>query len=307
MNCALVSAVRPLAAQFAIAAEVDQDVGRTVQWLFTLDRIIFGLAAVVMVAGATWWLCGARADPLRASPARPNRLREDALAVAVLAYLVAALVLSGVARIFTGDKDDTLGRVLVGSGAQLAGLAVCLGIAAARFQGGLSAFWFGSHGGGVARAIGVTFFLTLLAMAICPLVLEGSIRALRQFVPAHEFPPHPTITALHADGRSLALTLTLWLGAVLIAPVAEEAFFRGLLQTLLVNTLRSRWAAIGVTAIVFAVIHISQPQAIPALLVLALLIGYAYERTGALLGPIFIHALFNLKTLVWDAVAALPP
>ena len=273
----------------------------------TFDQIIFGVAAVVVLAGFVWWLCGARADPLRASPARPNRIREDALALAVLAYLVAALVLSGVAQLFTGDEEDVLGQVMVASGAHLAGVAVCLGIAAGRFEGGVSMFWFGPRGRGVALAVGVTLLLTLLAMAICPLVLEASIRALRQFVPAHEFPPHPTITALHADGRSLALTLTLWLGAVIIAPVAEEAFFRGLLQTLLVNTLRSRWVAIGSTAVVFAVIHISQPQAMPALLVLALLLGYAYERTGALLPPVLIHALFNLKTLVWDAVATPPP
>ncbi len=305
MISALVNAVRPLVGQFAIAAEVDQGVAPTVRWLSTFDQIIFGVGVVIMLAGAAWWLWGGRADPLRACPTRPNRVREDALALAVLAYLVAALVLSGVARIFTGDEDDALGRVMVGSGAQLAGVAVCLGIAAGRFEGGLGRFCFGARGGG-ARMIGVTVVLTLLAMAICPLVLEVSIRALRQFIPEHEFPPHPTITALHGDGGSLALTFTLWFGAVVIAPVAEEAFFRGLLQTLLVNTVRSRWAAIGATSVVFAAIHISQPQAMPALLVLALLIGYAYERTGALLPAILIHALFNLKTLVWDAVAASP-
>ena len=73
MSSALVSAVRPLVAQFAIATEVDQDVGPTVRWLSTFDQIIFGVSAVVILAGAAWWLWGGRADPLRACPARPNR------------------------------------------------------------------------------------------------------------------------------------------------------------------------------------------------------------------------------------------
>jgi len=37
--------------------------------------------------------------------------------------------------------------------------------------------------------------------------------------------------------------------------------------------------------------------------VLALLLGYAYERTGSLLPPMVIHALFNAKTLIWEALA----
>jgi membrane protease YdiL (CAAX protease family) len=32
------------------------------------------------------------------------------------------------------------------------------------------------------------------------------------------------------------------------------------------------------------------------------MLGYAYERTGSLVSPILIHAAFNLKTLVWNAL-----
>jgi membrane protease YdiL (CAAX protease family) len=93
----------------------------------------------------------------------------------------------------------------------------------------------------------------------------------------------------------------LWIGAVVVAPIAEEAFFRGLLQTFLAGVVRSRWLAIGLTAVAFGIVHFSQPHVIPALIVLGLLIGYAYERTGTLVVPVLIHAGFNLKTLVWDA------
>ena len=89
-----------------------------------------------------------------------------------------------------------------------------------------------------------------------------------------------------------------------MAPIAEECFFRGLLQTFLVNVVPNRWVAIILTSIVFGAIHFPQPYAIGALIFLAILIGYAYERTGSVLVAIVIHALFNLKTLVWVALGS---
>ncbi|MFQ5494698.1 MAG: type II CAAX prenyl endopeptidase Rce1 family protein [Phycisphaerae bacterium] len=37
--------------------------------------------------------------------------------------------------------------------------------------------------------------------------------------------------------------------------------------------------------------------------VLAVLLGFAYERTGRLTVPIAIHAAFNLKTLIWASLS----
>src|SRR5262249_14178247 len=116
-----------------------------------------------------------------------------------------------------------------------------------------------------------------------------------------EFEPltHPTLSALH-EIHSFLLSSALWCGAVIAAPIAEECFFRGLLQTALVNLLQSRWVAIGISSVAFGAVHIGQPHIVPALIFLGLLLGYAYERTGGLLAPILIHALFNLKNLIWD-------
>ena len=49
-------------------------------------------------------------------------------------------------------------------------------------------------------------------------------------------------------------------------------------------------------ALAFTLVH-AQVHALPALL-LGVLLGLAYERTGSLLVPILVHALFNLKTLI---------
>jgi membrane protease YdiL (CAAX protease family) len=80
-----------------------------------------------------------------------------------------------------------------------------------------------------------------------------------------------------------------------------------LLQTFLLRLVRRRWIAISLASLAFGAVHLQQPHAIAALAVLGLLIGYAYERTGSLLPPILIHALFNLNTLIGDALAASHP
>lgn len=54
----------------------------------------------------------------------------------------------------------------------------------------------------------------------------------------------------------------------------------------------ARWAGVGVTAALFALVH-TEPAFFPPLFILALGMGYAYERTGNLWVPIVMHAAFN--------------
>lgn len=59
-----------------------------------------------------------------------------------------------------------------------------------------------------------------------------------------------------------------------------------------------RWAAILVTAILFTAVHAAWTA--PPIFLLAIALGYAYERTGSLWTTIIIHALFNgLSTFVF--------
>ena len=62
------------------------------------------------------------------------------------------------------------------------------------------------------------------------------------------------------------------------------------------------WPAVLVASAIFAAAHCTQPQAVPSLFVLAVVIGYNYERTGRLLAPILIHALFNAANLALRSV-----
>jgi membrane protease YdiL (CAAX protease family) len=55
----------------------------------------------------------------------------------------------------------------------------------------------------------------------------------------------------------------------------------------------ARWLAIGVTSVLFALVH-GALWMMPPIFFLSLCLGYLYERTGNLWGPISLHLLFNL-------------
>ena len=105
----------------------------------------------------------------------------------------------------------------------------------------------------------------------------------------------------------LPLRILIVVVAVIVAPVLEELLFRGLFQTAIrsffeaVSGLQqipsSRiWLAIVISSVLFALMH-ADPGHWPALFVLGIGMGYAYEKSGSLLQPIFIHALFNATTI----------
>ena len=85
--------------------------------------------------------------------------------------------------------------------------------------------------------------------------------------------------------------------AVVLAPLGEEVFFRGLLQSMFRRYLQRPWVAIVLTSILFSAIHYPIIQSMPALFALSLALGYNYERTGRLYSPIMIHMLFNLVNI----------
>lgn len=80
--------------------------------------------------------------------------------------------------------------------------------------------------------------------------------------------------------------------AILIAPLFEELLFRGYIQTLIAERTRQRWLAIGLTSLLFASIHANWEHRV-GLFFLSCALGYAYERSGSLFRPIFLHAVFN--------------
>jgi membrane protease YdiL (CAAX protease family) len=83
--------------------------------------------------------------------------------------------------------------------------------------------------------------------------------------------------------------------AVVLAPVAEEFIFRGVLFPFVKQLGWPKLAWFGVSFL-FALIHGSAAIFIP-LFVLALALTWLYEKTGSLLAPIVVHSLFNAANL----------
>jgi uncharacterized protein len=86
-------------------------------------------------------------------------------------------------------------------------------------------------------------------------------------------------------------TISLGLVAVILAPVAEEMLFRGILYPFIKQRGYPR-AALWGTAILFGVIHFNLGALLP-LIGLALAWTWLYERTQNLLAPITGHVIFN--------------
>ncbi len=82
------------------------------------------------------------------------------------------------------------------------------------------------------------------------------------------------------------------LSGVLLHPVLEEIFFRGIIFSLL-RTRYSLWFSIFFSSLLFGLIHLLPLQIISAGLGGALL-AWLYERCGTLWVPILLHAINNL-------------
>ncbi|MCU1528708.1 MAG: hypothetical protein JWP75_2471 [Frondihabitans sp.] len=106
-----------------------------------------------------------------------------------------------------------------------------------------------------------------------------------------------------------SLLVVMVVAPVIVAPLVEELFFRGLLQGALTSAFSpagaaradplSRWTAAAVTALVFAALHVLVAPAAPTALTLAstfvlgLFAGGLVASTGRLGGAIIAHVVFN--------------
>jgi membrane protease YdiL (CAAX protease family) len=99
------------------------------------------------------------------------------------------------------------------------------------------------------------------------------------------------------------------LAIVVLAPIAEEIFFRGVVFNAWLREGGRRFAFIG-SALLFAVIHVSLVSLLP-IFALGLMLAWVYDRTGTLVAPIAMHATVNgisvaLALLVRFDVVRLP-
>ena len=143
--------------------------------------------------------------------------------------------------------------------------------------------------------------LKVLLTALAGFGIYWVLNMALNYVLARLFPQFFNVNDAHvavAVGQSYPL---MFLGAVVLVPMTEELFYRGVTFGLLYN--RNRWLAYGVSVILFGAIHVAgyighyEPlhlpicflQYLPAGLVLA----GAFEYSGSIFAPTLIHMAVN--------------
>ncbi|HUU85553.1 MAG TPA: type II CAAX endopeptidase family protein [Phycisphaerae bacterium] len=260
------------------------------------DEVIWWAGVVVVAVMVAVWLVRSRRDPLAQAPPRPNRLQPEHVIALMIAFFVCVVLLQAAAGLVATDGGL---KLTAGNLAQMLGGIACLVMGARLFDGGLGRFVLGR--GGVAGRIAEGVVLAVAALTVCGVVYTTSEWVIHLVAPTRILPEHSVIDALRTGAEP---AWPLWLGAALVAPVAEELFFRGLAQTLIRKLTNRPWFAVVLTAVAFGLAHAQQPQVIPTIAALGVILGVSYERSGSLVAPITVHVLFNSKTLIWEALGA---
>ncbi len=161
------------------------------------------------------------------------------------------------------------------------------------------------------RSIHKDFFAAFVnLLAVWPLMMAAITLTMLigkyVFGPEYQISQHEQLELITAYPR-WQLRILVFIVAVVMAPVLEEMMFRGLFQTVIRSFLESRdsklktqsraWLSIFISAGLFSMVH-GNVQHWPALFLLGVCLGYAYEKSGSLFRPIFIHTFFNAITII---------
>lgn len=134
-------------------------------------------------------------------------------------------------------------------------------------------------------------FISLLTQLNQLLRLPGFLSGLEEMMRNLENSAEKT-TLLLLSGNSMLDYIGNILFVGVFAAVAEEIFFRGVLQQLLVKLFRSKNTGVWLTALIFSAMHLQFYGFLPRL-ILGLLLGYLFVWTNNIWLPILIHFLNN--------------
>ncbi|MCJ7543403.1 MAG: CPBP family intramembrane metalloprotease [Phycisphaerae bacterium] len=259
-----------------------------------LSLVSLGLCALVV------WIIRRAVRPakvsLRGTPGRINTVNPAHVLVLLLVWQASREAGAWVLGRWLPGEPEHLGILLAGI-QQTVWLATSLAVAAVAFRHGLRQgmglslrHWVYDTGRGV--------FAYLAVLPIC-FGLFAASKALYWAV--HHQPPgeHQMLVVMHQVSwpwQVMAIA-----SAVVLAPLSEEVFCRGLVQSMFRRYTARPWAAVGVTSAIFALLHWDSVTGgsgagwvqLPALFALGVVLGYNYERSGRLVAPIIIHVLFN--------------
>ncbi len=250
---------------------------------------------------------------LRLEAPRPHDIQPADLAIAVCAFLVipsvfytlfTALEPSAATQPTSGpDGEVSLQvRTLAGVVGNLCAIAVLLLVGHRCFSGGL--WGWGLTLAGIPMQIVRAVAVYIAVWPACFLILQ--VMTLILTIAGFELQAHTMIETLLDDSTPRCVAGSAIAAAVVLAPIVEELLFRGLLLPAMGRWLRSQWLGIIASAAVFGLIHLPLYQNVASLMLLGLVLGYVYVKSGSLTLVILVHAVFNAKTIVWLLLGARP-
>jgi hypothetical protein len=226
-----------------------------------------------------------RGEPAETLPRWPAWAPFAAMLLTLVISLSGSLVISVVAQLAGVDMAGHVpaGVKIGGTVIQDAGLILAAVVLARMTAGRTSARDFGLRPARLGPAVGWVAF-AFVTFVVASAVYGWLVHAPKVSEQADQ---------LDAGDSTLNLVAVTLLVSV-VAPVAEEFFFRGFLFTAL-----RRWVGwVGgalLSGAVFAAIHVGSLDAVflPALLLLGFLLALVYKQTGSLLPCMALHAVNN--------------
>ncbi|MBA7485171.1 hypothetical protein ES707_20706 [subsurface metagenome] len=252
--------------------------------------------------------------------------------VPLFIWFGAVWLTASIANILFGDlqgwQDDFLDNLTLCIG-ELTAIAVIIFLARVHFARRLKGFGLN------IKTIVKDFFAAFVnLLTVWPLIMAAIILTMffGELIWGREYqvPQHQQLKLI-TEYSQLPPRILIIVVAVVIAPLLEEMLFRGLFQTTIRSYLDARcsrlktqnsrhktqdprhktqdlslesgvwsldvWLAILISSGLFTIIHANTGHW-PALFVLGICLGYAYEKSGSLIRPIFIHSLFNAASII---------
>lgn len=234
--------------------------------------------------------------------ALPHNVSSSILIKAFLVYLIGNFVLEGIAAaavIVSGlDSSSQAGNLVYL-------ILVALSMLSA-FALGLGAFsLMTGYNGDYLRRIGFVpvsvkdalkwgigcYIAALPFLAAAVLISQKLDQTVFRNIKTPEHPLLPYFVG--GEGASFVVVIIM---GVIIAPVIEETFFRGILYGALRGWMRV-WAAAALSAVIFAVGHPLPAYFLP-IFVLGVVFALVRERTGSLIPSMIAHCIQNSAAII---------
>lgn len=154
---------------------------------------------------------------------------------------------------------------------------------------------------GALRSAGAFFLFSAPAV-----FAANALVACAYFAVSGEYPPKQEIVDIFSSMPEGVGAAAAAVSVVVFAPVAEEMFFRGLLYRIFKGFFSplncGAFVSAALSGALFSLIHADAFVFLP-LALMGVLLCLSYEKSGSILSPILVHALFNALNLgiIWIA------